>query len=125
MQNLDQDKVQRLAQEAFNKVSGDRRWETAIVKAKVQLETNPLYALRRAVASNPFAFRRNLHRQRHVPVQGVPEKATLLASRGREASRAVQRIFALKRNGIGERANAPYPFTLPLPTKKGSERWKA
>jgi hypothetical protein len=41
MQNLDQDKVQRLAQEAFNKVSGDRRWETAIAKAKVQLETNP------------------------------------------------------------------------------------
>ena len=41
MQSLDQDKIQQVAQEAFNKVSGNRRWETAIVKAKVQLETNP------------------------------------------------------------------------------------
>lgn len=41
MQNLDQQKMQEVAQEAFNKVSGNRRWETAIVKAKMQLETNP------------------------------------------------------------------------------------
>ncbi len=39
--NIDQDRIQQLAQDAFNKVSGNRRWETAIVKAKVQLETNP------------------------------------------------------------------------------------
>lgn len=41
MIDIDQDKIQQLAQDAFNKVSGRRRWETAIVKAKVQLETNP------------------------------------------------------------------------------------
>jgi hypothetical protein len=41
MQDLDQDKMQRVAQAAFNKVSGNRRWETAIVKAKQQLESNP------------------------------------------------------------------------------------
>ncbi len=41
MIEIDQDKIQQLAQEAFNKVSGNRRWETAIVKAKVQLVTNP------------------------------------------------------------------------------------
>ena len=39
--NIDQDKMQQVAQKAFNKVSGNRRWETAIVKAKAQLETNP------------------------------------------------------------------------------------
>jgi hypothetical protein len=39
--NIDQDKMQQVAQEAFNKVSGNRRWETAIVKAKVQLVSNP------------------------------------------------------------------------------------
>jgi hypothetical protein len=39
--NIDQDKLQEVAQEAFNKVSGRRRWETAIVKAKAQLESNP------------------------------------------------------------------------------------
>jgi hypothetical protein len=41
MQNLDQDRMQQVAQDAFNKVSGNRRWETAIAKAKVQLESNP------------------------------------------------------------------------------------
>lgn len=38
---MNTDKLQEVAQEAFNKVSGNRRWETAIVKAKQQLETNP------------------------------------------------------------------------------------
>jgi hypothetical protein len=41
MMNINQDKVRQLAQEAFNKVSGNRRWETAIAKAKAQLESNP------------------------------------------------------------------------------------
>ncbi len=41
MQHLDQETMQRVTQDAFNKVSGDRRWETAIVKAKLQLESNP------------------------------------------------------------------------------------
>ncbi len=41
MMNIDKDKMQRVAQEAFDKVSGNRRWETAIVKAKAQLEENP------------------------------------------------------------------------------------
>jgi hypothetical protein len=30
-----------VVQEAFDKVTGNRRWETAIVKAKQQLESNP------------------------------------------------------------------------------------
>ena len=38
---IDQDKMQQVAQEAFEKVSGNRRWETAIAKAKAQLESNP------------------------------------------------------------------------------------
>jgi ABC-type transporter MlaC component len=41
MQDLDQNKMQQVAQEAFDKVSGNRRWETAIAKAKAQLEMNP------------------------------------------------------------------------------------
>lgn len=41
MQNLNQDKMQHVAQEAFDKVSGQRRWETAIAKATEQLESNP------------------------------------------------------------------------------------
>ena len=41
MMNLDQSKIERVAQEAFDKVSGNRRWESAIAKAKTQLETNP------------------------------------------------------------------------------------
>lgn len=39
--NIDRDKMQRVAQAAFDKVSGNRRWETAIAKAKAQLEENP------------------------------------------------------------------------------------
>jgi hypothetical protein len=38
---IDQDRFQEVAQEAFDKVSGNRRWEAAITKAKVQLESNP------------------------------------------------------------------------------------
>ena len=41
MMNLDQDRMQQVAQDAFNRVTGNRRWETAIVKAKAQLEANP------------------------------------------------------------------------------------
>lgn len=41
MQNLDQDRIQEVAEEAFDKVSGNRRWEMAIAKAKAQLESNP------------------------------------------------------------------------------------
>jgi hypothetical protein len=41
MMSIDQNKLQQIAQEAFDKVSGNRRWETAIAKAKAQLETNP------------------------------------------------------------------------------------
>ncbi len=41
MMNLDQDRLQQVTQEAFDKVSSNRRWETAIAKAKAQLETNP------------------------------------------------------------------------------------
>jgi hypothetical protein len=41
MMSIDQDKMRQVAQEAFNKVSGNRRWETAIAKAKAQIEENP------------------------------------------------------------------------------------
>ncbi|MDX6693219.1 MAG: hypothetical protein QOF02_822 [Blastocatellia bacterium] len=41
MMNIDQDKFQQVAQEAFDKVWGNRRWETAIAKAAAQLESNP------------------------------------------------------------------------------------
>lgn len=41
MMNIEQDRLEQVAQDAFNKVFGNRRWETAIVKAKQQLESNP------------------------------------------------------------------------------------
>lgn len=41
MLSIDQGRMQQVAEEAFNKVSGNRRWETAIAKAKAQLEENP------------------------------------------------------------------------------------
>lgn len=41
MLEINQDRMQQVAQEAFDKVSGSRRWQTAIVRAKAQLETNP------------------------------------------------------------------------------------
>ena len=41
MTNIDTNKMSQVAQEAFNKVTGSRRWEVAITKAKVQLEENP------------------------------------------------------------------------------------
>ncbi len=41
MLNVNQERLQQVAQEAINKVSGNRRWETAIVKAKLQIEENP------------------------------------------------------------------------------------
>lgn len=41
MMDIDQDRMRQVAQDAFDKVSGNRRWETAIAKAKAQLETNP------------------------------------------------------------------------------------
>lgn len=39
--NIEQSKMEQVIQEAFNKVSGNRKWEVAIVKAKQQLESNP------------------------------------------------------------------------------------
>jgi hypothetical protein len=41
MLNLNSDKLAAVIQTAFNKATGSRRWETAIVKAKQQLESNP------------------------------------------------------------------------------------
>ena len=41
MLNIDQSRMQQIVQEAFDKVSGSRRWETAIVKAMQQIEENP------------------------------------------------------------------------------------
>ena len=39
--NIDQYRMQQVVQEAFDKVPNSRRWQTAIVKAKQQLEENP------------------------------------------------------------------------------------
>jgi len=41
MMNIDENRMRQVAQAAFDKVSGNRRWETAIAKAKAQLESNP------------------------------------------------------------------------------------
>ncbi len=41
MMNIDQNKLQEVAQEAFDKAQGSQRWQTAIVKAKVEIENNP------------------------------------------------------------------------------------
>ena len=41
MMNLDETRLEEVAQEAFNKVTDSRRWQVAIAKAKVQLEENP------------------------------------------------------------------------------------
>lgn len=41
MLNVNQDKMNEVIQRAFDQVSGDRRWETAIARAKQQIESNP------------------------------------------------------------------------------------
>ncbi|MDQ3753826.1 MAG: hypothetical protein M3371_03740 [Acidobacteriota bacterium] len=41
MMNLDQDRMQQVIQAAFDKVAGSRRCQTAIAKAKRELEENP------------------------------------------------------------------------------------
>ena len=41
MLDIDQSRMQQVVQDAFDKVSGSRRWETAIVKAMQQIEENP------------------------------------------------------------------------------------
>lgn len=41
MMNLDAERIEQVVREAFDKASGNRRWETAIVKAKQELESNP------------------------------------------------------------------------------------
>ena len=41
MLNIDQNKMREVIQAAFNKATGNRRWETAIVKAQQIIESNP------------------------------------------------------------------------------------
>ena len=41
MLNIDEDRMQQVIQQAFDRVAGNRRWETAIARAKQQLESNP------------------------------------------------------------------------------------
>ena len=121
MTGMDESRMQQVIQEAFDKATGLRRWQTAIVKAKHELEENPYIhfdgqALLILSPSGEIYSAKWL-----LPVQGLPERPALLASRGGETCRAVQRDFALKRNGIGERANAPYLFTFNLPDEKGKQ----
>lgn len=39
--NIDLGRMEQVIQAAFDKVTGSRRWQTAIVKAKQQIEENP------------------------------------------------------------------------------------
>lgn len=41
MMSIDQGRMQQVIQEAFDKVSGSRRWQTAIARAKREIEENP------------------------------------------------------------------------------------
>ena len=41
MMNVNAERMQAVIQEAFDKVGSSSRWQTAIAKAKQQLETNP------------------------------------------------------------------------------------
>ena len=41
MMDLNEERMAAVIQVAFDKVAGQRRWQTAIAKAKQQLETNP------------------------------------------------------------------------------------
>lgn len=41
MLNIDADRLQQVAQDAFNKAQGQKRWQTAVVKAKQIIESNP------------------------------------------------------------------------------------
>lgn len=41
MMNIDADRMREVIQDAFDKASGSLRWQTAIVKASQQLESNP------------------------------------------------------------------------------------
>jgi hypothetical protein len=41
MMNVNADRMEEVIREAFDKVGGNRRWQTAIVKAKQQIESNP------------------------------------------------------------------------------------
>ena len=41
MMNLDENRIQRVIQEAFDKVSASVRWQVVIAKAKQEIESNP------------------------------------------------------------------------------------
>lgn len=41
MLEINSERLQEVTQEAFDKATGSRRWQTAIVKAMQQIESNP------------------------------------------------------------------------------------
>jgi hypothetical protein len=41
MMNFNAAKMEKVIQDAFDKVNGSRRWQAAIVRAKIELENNP------------------------------------------------------------------------------------
>ncbi len=41
MMNINHKTMEQVIQEAFDKATGSKRWQTAIAKAKQQLESNP------------------------------------------------------------------------------------
>jgi len=41
MMSIDQSTMEQVIQDAFDKATGNRRWQVAIAKAKEQIESNP------------------------------------------------------------------------------------
>ena len=41
MMNIDTNRMNQVIQQAFDKAQGNKRWQTAIAKAKGEIETNP------------------------------------------------------------------------------------
>ena len=41
MTNIDQNRMSEVVQQAFDKAQGNKRWQTAIAKAKGEIESNP------------------------------------------------------------------------------------
>lgn len=95
MQNLDQDKIQPVIQDAFKKVAGNRRWEIAIVKARRQLESNP-YMHFDGAGLLVLSESGEIYRANGTCQCKAFEPSTVLASRDGKISSAIQRKIALK-----------------------------
>jgi hypothetical protein len=101
--NINTDKMQQVIQQAFDCVAGNRCWESAIVRAQQQLESNPyMYfdgeALLVLSESNEI-YRANRACQCKAYANGHP-------CWHRAAARLIQRYNEKSHcNGLGERIN--------------------